>query len=150
MNFRIYQHAKVKSYLKDNTLVFFVNGVNQSCINWVKVEQGLKKLKFIYYKVYNKLTIKIFKISIFSNFSKMVTGPFFFLKIKKKGLKIDKNILFSENLKPLFFTLFALKLNNKIYSIAQIKKLNSFNYNSNIALLHQFLSIHLKKLHVLK
>ena len=150
MNFKIYQHTKIKSDLKNNTLLFFVNGVNQDCVNWVKVEQGLKKLKFIYYKVFNKLTIKILKTSIFFNLSKTIAGPFFFFIFKRKKFEIDKILLFSKHLKSLFFSLFALKLNNKVYSIIQIKKLSSFKYSSNIVLFYQFLFIHLKKLSILK
>lgn len=146
MNFKIYQFKKTKSYLKKNSFLFFANGINQISENWVYVEQGLQKLNLIYYKSYNKLTIKILSISIFLNFSKIVNGPFFFLKPDQRFFKKYKIILFNENFKSLFFSLLAMKINNKVYSLSQINNINSLKYKSNITLLHQFLIINLKNL----
>lgn len=146
MNFKIYQFKKTKFYLKKNSFLFLANGISQISENWVQVEQGLQKLNLIYYKSYNKLTIKILSISIFLNFSKIVSGPFFFLKPDQKFFEKYNVILFNENFKYLFFSLLAMKINNKVYSLLQINTINSLKYKSNITLLYQFLIINLKNL----
>lgn len=146
MNFKIYQFKKTKLYLKNNNLLFFSNGINQTSKNWVKIEQGLQKLKLIYYKSYNKLTLKILLTSIFLNFDKIVSGPFFFLKPDQNFFEKYKIISFLENFKSLFFSLLAIKVNNKIYSLLQINNINSFKYKSSIILLYQFLTVNLKNL----
>jgi len=146
MNFKIYQFKKTKFYLKKNSFLFLANGISQISENWVQVEQGLQKLNLIYYKSYNKLTIKILSISIFLNFSKIVNGPFFFLKPDQKFFEKYNVILFNENFKYLFFSLLAIKIHNKVYSLLQIKNINSLKYKSNITLLYQFLIINLKNL----
>lgn len=144
MNFRTYQFIKIKSYLKSNDLLLFSNGIRQNTANWIQTEQGLKKLNLIFYKTYNKLTIKVLKNSTFFNFTQLISGPFFFFKLKQKLLSINKNILFSEKLKSLLFALLALKLNNKLYSLVQLKNLTSLNYKSNMSLFYQYLLVHLK------
>ena len=52
-------------------------------------------------------------------------------------------ILLIKNLKP-SFSLISLKLNNKIYSPAQLKGVKSFSYKKNMFNLHKSLDRHLK------
>merc|ERR1711957_353287 len=148
MNSRKYQKFKIKSYLTDNELLFFLNGNNQIRGNWLQIEQGLKRLNLMYYKVYNKLLIKSFSLSIFSNLNKLVSGPFFFIKLGQLFSKITIPLM--ESLKKLFLNCLIMKVDNKVYSFLQLKNFKSFNYTNNISLLYQFLSTHLKKLTMLK
>nr|QUS63605.1 hypothetical protein [Haslea silbo]QUS63808.1 hypothetical protein [Haslea silbo] len=146
--FRDYQLLKVKQYLKQKFLLFS-NGANQTSTNWLAVEQGLYKSNLKYYKVYNKIALKVLKNSIYNNIGQIVKGTFFFLKLKNNSTVLIKQKLFKE-LESIFFTLLSIKLNNKIYSIAQIKKIKSLNYKNNIAILYQFLSTNLKCIYGLK
>ena len=148
MNSRNYQNFKIKSYLINNELLFFLNGNNQTRGNWLQIEQGLKRLKLIYYKIYNKLLIKSFSFSIFSNLNKLVSGPFFLIKLDQFFLKMTLSLV--EDLKKLFFNCLVIKINNKIYSFLQFKNLRSFSYINNTILLYQFLLTNLKMLSMLK
>merc|ERR1711957_999698 len=148
MNSRKYQKFKIKSYLTDNELLFFLNGNNQIRGNWLQIEQGLKRLNLMYYKVYNKLLIKSFSFSIFSNLNKLVSGPFFLIKLDQFFFKMTLSLI--EDLKKLFFNCLVVKINNKIYSFLQFKNLRSFSYTNNTILLYQFLLTNLKTLTMLK
>jgi hypothetical protein len=147
MNFKIYQFLKIKSFLKTNNIIFLFSGINLNQNSLIQLEQNFIKLNFVYYKVYNELTIKLFKNSTFYNFNKLISGPFFFFRTKKK-IMID--ILDFENSKFLFFLLLALKFNNRIYSILQIKNLYSINYKNNLVVLYQFLITSIKKCFTIK
>nr|YP_010516693.1 hypothetical protein ON925_mgp23 [Haslea provincialis]UXN44236.1 hypothetical protein [Haslea provincialis] len=140
--FRDYQFLKVKQYLKQKFLLFS-NGANQTSTNWLAVEQSLSKSNLKYYKVYNKIALKVLKKSIYNNIRQAVKGTFFFLKLDKNSTLLTKQKLFKK-LESVFFTLLSVKLNNKIYSIAQMKKLKSLNYRNNMAIFYQFLSTNLK------
>lgn len=145
MKFKNYQILKVQNYLKTNSLLLLSHGTNQKAFNWIKLEQNLKTINLKYYKLYNKITRKIFKISIFSNFINLINGPFFFLTLTNKTTALlPKKLITKELLEFLKFKLLALKFNKKIYSVKQIQKLNSFVYKQTISVFYQFLLINLK------
>ena len=148
MNHRNYQKLKIKFYLTDNELLFFLNGNNQTRNSWLQIEQDLTKLKLTYYKVYNKLLIKSLNFSIFSNLDTLVSGPFFLIKPNQLFSKITIPLL--KRFKKLLFHCLVMKINNKIHSFLQFKNFKSLTYMNNIALLYQFLLTNLKKLTTLK
>ena len=143
MKLKNYQKLKIEKYLKNNSILLLSSGINKKSNNWVKLEQGLKKINLNYYKIYNKIARKIFKTSIYSNFINLINGPFFLL-IPKNETILNKKILKKETLEFFKFRLLALKLNKKIYSTKQIQKLNSFVYKESISIFYQFLIINLK------
>ena len=143
MKLKNYQILKIKRHLKNNSILLLSSGINKKSNNWVKLEQGLKKINLNYYKPYNKIARKIFKTSIYSNFINLINGPFFLL-IPKNETILNKKILKKETLEFFKFRLLALKLNKKIYSTKQIQKLNSFVYKESISIFYQFLIINLK------
>ena len=143
MKLKNYQKLKIEKYLKNNSILLLSSGINKKSNNWVKLEQGLKKINLNYYKPYNKIARKIFKTSIYSNFINLINGPFFLL-IPKNETILNKKILKKETLEFFKFRLLALKLNKKIYSTKQIQKLNSFVYKESISVFYQFLLINLK------
>lgn len=146
--FRNYQLSRTKQYLK-NKFLLFSNGANQNSQNWLTVEQGLSSSKLKYYKIYNKIALKVLNHSIYKNIQQLVQGTFFFLQLNKnKTAFLNKKKLF-KNLETIFFKLVSIKLNNKIYSIAQIKNIKSFKYKNNIALLYQFFLVNLKSQYVM-
>jgi hypothetical protein len=140
---KTYKLNKTKNYIKDNNLIFFFNGINKNSNNWLLTEQKLKTLKLNYYKIFNKTTIKSLKKSIYFSTVPMVYGIIFFIKPHSETQALSvKNV--SNNLESLFFTVLALKLNNKVYSAKQIEKNNSFNYKENKLLMSQFCITNLK------
>lgn len=141
---------KTKNYAQKIDLFFFFNGVNRNFNDWIILEQGLNKIKFNYYKVFDKTSRKILNTSIYSNVSALINGLIFFLKpLSNNRQEITKQNLLND-FEPLFFTLLALKLNNKIYSTNQLKIIWSFNYHDNPLLFFKFGLTNLKLLITVK
>lgn len=141
-NFKTYKLIQLKKYLRKNGFFFLFDSVKLNKKKWTLNEQNLKKLKLRYYKPSNKITIKIFKSSIYKNFNFNIIGFIFFISscYKRTELKLSHVLKF---LKP-SFVLISAKLNNKIYSIAQIKRLDILSYNKNIFSLYRIFKIQLK------
>lgn len=146
--FRDYQFSKIKQFLK-NKFLLFSNGANQNSQNWLTVEQGLSNSNLKYYKIYNKIALKVFKNSIYKEIKQMIRGTFFFLKLGETSVLMNKHKLFKE-LESISFTLLSVKLNNKIYSIVQLKNIKSLNYRNNVAVLYQFFLVNLKHVYGIK
>ena len=140
--FRDYQFLKTKKHLKSKFLIFS-NGVNQTSKNWLTIEQSLSDCNLNYYKIYNKIALKVFKNSLYKNTDNIVKGAFFFLKLKNALLVLNKQKLF-KSLEATFFTLLSIKLNNKIYSAIQVKNMKSLNYKNTMTVFYQFLLVNLK------
>ena len=141
-NLKNYQILKTKQYLKENNFLLFSIGANQSAQNWINIEQGLHKLKLNYYKIYNNVTLKIIKKSIYKNSLSIINSTFFFLRPFSNQLINQKNLL--NSLSSVFFNILSIKLNKKIYTISQSKNITSFNYKTNVSIMYQFLIINLK------
>lgn len=146
--FRDYQFSKIKQFLK-NKFLLFSNGANQNSQNWLIVEQELSNSNLKYYKIYNKIALKVFKNSIYKEIKQMIKGTFFFLKLGETSVLMNKHKLFKE-LESISFTLLSVKLNNKIYSIVQLKNIKSLNYRNNVAVLYQFFLVNLKHVYCIK
>lgn len=146
MKFTDYQNIKIKNYLKNDSLLLILNGINQKSKNQILIKQEIKKLKIIYYKTYNKLTIKLFKNSIYKNFTKLIYSPVFFLTTKQKYF----NVTTTKYLETLKFPILGIKLNKKIYTTTQLKNIKSTKYTSGISLLYQFLLINLKLIQIIQ
>jgi hypothetical protein len=90
-------------------------------------EQDLKKINFSYYKVFNKTATKTLKNSIYNNIKPIINGITFFIKPASIPKQLTKEVIL-DNFEPLLFMILAVKFNNKIYSITQLKKTNSLDY----------------------
>ena len=144
-NLKTYQLSRSKKYLTEHSLLILSYNANQNSFNWLSVEQGLHKLNFKYYKNYNNTTIKMIEKTIFRNFLQMISSTFFLLRTEQINNKFLTNkILLVKNLQDVQFNIHSLKLNNKIYSITQLKKINSLRYDDSIKIFHQFLNTHFK------
>lgn len=144
MKFKSYQNKKIKNYFKNYSLLLISNGINQKSKNQVLIKQELKKLKIIYYKIYNKLTIKIFKHSIYKNITKLIYSTIFFLTTKQKYF----NLTITKYLESIKFSILGIKLNKKIYAITQLKNIKSTNYKSGLSVFYQFVLINLKLIQI--
>jgi hypothetical protein len=114
---------------------------------WTNTEQNLKKLKLNYYKPLNGTTFKTFKTSIYQNFSSVVGGFIIFINTNYKTTELDLSSVI-KSMKP-FFVLISVKLNNKIYSPAQLKGMKNLSYNKNMFNFHKSLDKHLKTSYML-
>ena len=141
-NLKDYQIFKLKKYFKNNSFFFLFHSAKLNLNQWIAVEQELKKLKLNYYKTLNGTTLKTFEKSIYKNSSPLITNFVIFIDSKFKSTEFDLEQL-TKNLKP-SFSLIALKLNNKIYSPAQLKGVKSLSYKKNMFNLHRSLDQHLK------
>ena len=142
LNFRDYQKIKTKSILKKNNFLLLTIGANQNSSNWTTLEQNLHKLNLDYTKIYNNITTKILKDSIAKKLKNTINSTFFFLKPKNTAKIIKSNFLNEINLSK--FHVVTIYLNKKLYSVSQLKKINSYHYKKNITILYQFLSTMLK------
>lgn len=141
-NLKDYQIFKLKKYFKNNGFFFLFHSAKLSLNQWIIVEQELKKLKLNYYKTLNGTTLKTLEKSIYKTSSPIITNFVTFINLKFKTTEFDLERL-KKDLKP-SFSLIALKLNNKIYSSAQLKGVKSLSYKKNMFNLHRSLDQHLK------
>ncbi len=141
-NLKNYQLLKTKQYLKKNDFLLFSIGANQKAQNWITTEQGLYKLKLNYHKIYNNITIKIIKNSIYKNLLNLINSTFFFI-IPRNNKLLGKKILL-QGLNSIQLNVLAIKLNKKIYALSQSRGINSFNYKTSISVIYQFLITNLK------
>lgn len=141
-NLKNYRIFKTKKYLKNSEFFLLYHAPKLNSKEWIKIEQELKKLNLEYYKVFNGTTLKTMNNSIYKNFTPLISGIVIFIKPIEKFTELDLQIL-NKNLKS-FFVLLAIKLNNKIYSIEQIKNIPGFSYNKNMFSLYRNLEKYIK------
>lgn len=136
---KTYKIFKIKYYLKKKKLFFFYATTSLNLKSWLSVEQTFKKSNLTFYRLFNTLAIKIIKKSIYTNFTQLIHSLTLFVSLKTtKTLKL-KNLT---KLKKVL-TLLSVKLNNKIYSILQLKNLIFLNYNINILQFYKSLIVYL-------
>ena len=137
-----YQTTKINSYIKINTfLLFFLTNKSKN-ISWKKNEQTLKKLKLTYYKTINKIVLRKFKNSIYKNFTTLISGVILLVTTtdKKRFEKFEK---IKKTLQS-NFSLISVKLNNKIYSVDELKKISYLSHTQNLFIFYQSLERFLK------
>jgi hypothetical protein len=136
---KTYKILKKKYFLKQNKLFFFYAATSLNLKNWLAIEQTLKKSNLNYYRLSNTLAIKTMKSSIYVNFKQLIHSLTMFVNPKPKATLKLKQL---RNLEKAL-TLLSVRLNNKIYSISQLKGLNSLDYNFTVLRLFQFFIIYL-------
>lgn len=140
---KIYKVKKTKNYIKINKFFIFYNSINKNSNEWLANEQEFKNIEFNYYKVFNKIINLTFKKSIYFNINPLISSVLILIKPKKFLNLLEKKKLINK-FENMFFIFTALKLNNKIYSTNQIKKVNSLNYKDNFLILFHFLNANIK------
>ena len=130
LNLKLYKLLKTKILIENNSLILLFNEI--------------KSENTIFFKNYNcyfiriKLLKKLLQNSKLCNLSNLTNGILIFVTLKKYNLdiktfeKIKTNSLFM-----------GLKLNNKLYSSKQLKKIKTLNYYLNIKNLHTSLNFNL-------
>lgn len=142
LDFKSYKAIKTKNYVKKENIYFFFNGVGKNSNYWISIEQNLKTINFDYYKIFNQMSRKILNKSLYKNI-KWVINSLTFL-IKPKTNQLFKQILIA-NFESILFNLLAIKINNKVYQMVQLKKNYSLEYQNNKKLIFQFKIINLRK-----
>ena len=145
--FKTYQKVKVKKYFQNNNFFLLFHSAKLNLTKWMVVEQNLKKLKLNYYKPLNKTTTNTFKNSVYRNFSSNIAGFILFVNSRYKSTEFNLSFII-KSLKPSFI-LASIKLNNKIYSPAQLKGLNDLSYKKSVLNLYKTLDRQLKTSYVL-
>jgi len=138
-----YKINKIKNYIKNNHIFFLFNGNTLKSYDWIITEQSFKNMNFKYYKIFNKAAIKTLNKSVYKQIKTTINGITFFIRPTQNIPLLTKQLLFN-NFESLFFSLIALKINNKMYSSKQLKNISSLNYKTNKLLIYQFNITHLK------
>ena len=121
-NLKTYKLLKFKAYIKKKK--FLILAITSAQKNQIKQDQKFKKLNYNYFQIYNTLSKKILKTSIYKNYLFLIKSVITLIDVKKNIYnfkKLNKNI-----------TVIGFKMNNKIYLIHQLtpEKLE-FNYKLN-------------------
>jgi hypothetical protein len=141
-----YKIFKIKYMLKFTQLFFFFNGTRLRSRNWVLVEQALKLIKLNYYKVYNISTNKIIDLSTFKNGNKLIiNGTTLFVALNSRKANESFPIVTKLISTHPLLTFLSTKINNKIYSSLQIRKINFASYNKNLSIFCYSLKKKVKK-----
>jgi hypothetical protein len=144
-----YKILKIKNFIKNNNLFFFFNGINPNSNNWIHTEQELQKIRFNYYKVFNKTSKKILEISIYKVIEPTINGVTYFIKPLDNNKELTKHLLIN-NLGPLLFTMLIVKFNNKAYTAKQFKNTSTLNYEQTILSFYQYGLTNIKSHYAIK
>ena len=141
--FKKYKLEKSKKQIKYNKIGFLFHATNSDSIKKLKLDQNLEKNNFKSIKIKNNLLKIVLKTSIFSKQCHLINGSLCFLYYSnpkiingkfKNIFKVDPGL-----------SLIAIKLNNKIYSINQLKKITTVNYVENLKIFSKTLNNIYKK-----
>ncbi len=132
-----YKILKTKKYIKTSDFFFFFNGINKNSTDGTKTEQELKKLNLSYFKIFNKTSKNLLKNSVYRNIEPLINGLTIFIKFDSKDNK-NLNISKKKLLNLESFVFLAIKMNQNIYSLNQVRYVNSLKYRESKLLLYQF------------
>ena len=136
-NNKYYKLKKTKQYFKNEPLFLIYASTNLNSKNTLKLQQKLKKNNLKSLTIKNQLAKKFINDSIFKKVLSLITGSICFIKLNEKTLQENFEIL--TNLDS-SLTLIGLKITNKIYSINQLKNIQTLNYTKNINVLAKTLN----------
>lgn len=122
-----YQVLKFKNYFKNKSLFLVFHCAKLNSKEWSETDQKLKRSKLNYYKPLNKVMLKELKSSIYINYNPIINSSLLFISLKDTHNLIKLN----NNLQPLFVNV-CLKLNNRLYSIQQLNKVQNLSYTKNV------------------
>ena len=122
--------------LKQKDFIFFFQTTNLTAPDKLKMEQKFSEKSIGSYKTHNNSAKIVLQNSIFLNFSGLINGTSCLNFYNNKF--IDNNFKNSSNFNSIMI-LTAVKVNKKIYSRNQLKKLLTINYLKNITLFNKTL-----------
>ena len=131
LKLKIYKFYRLKRFLKNRSLFFIYHTNSLNSRNWKKLEKKLTKLNLGYYKIQNKLFIKLLEQSIFKNLILLINGPILivFPKYKRiEKLRLETLVSLHNSLQ-----LISFKLNNRFYLFSQMRNLKTFGYRQTVS-----------------
>ena len=135
-NLNIYKVLKLTQLLRNNKILFIVNGFNIKQNSWLKIEQNLYKKHFIINKL-EKYSINSFlSKTIFQNGNLLFRGSLFLLNYNLTHI-LTKTLYLQPKHNNL--SLIGILFKNKIYSKNQVFKIISFIFKKNLKFLYSFL-----------
>jgi len=134
---KFYKFYKLKSFLKTNPLFFIYHSSSLDTKNWKVLEQKLTKLKLNCYKIHNNILTKIIMKSVLKNIVPLINGPILIVSLKKRQLN-ELNFKKMSTLHP-SLQLISFKLNNKCYTLEQIKNLQNLSFEGNVTILKRLI-----------
>ena len=144
LTFKGYKKKRIETLLNSKNFLIICNSASVDSKEWRKIYQGLFELGIKTEKVTNGLFKNAIKNTKFYYFNGLFNGSILLLTVDNKGktdlmkllnqLKRHKNVI----------SILGIKINNQIYSLNQIKKLNTLNYSTNLKLLYNSLHKTLK------
>lgn len=129
-NLKTYKHHKIKTSFQQFNLLFFLHSPFLNNKTSIKMNQKLLKFKLQHYKVSNKLFNNTIKNSVFTHLAVLIHASIILLNSSHSISTVSQ----LTKINPL--TLLGLRLNNKIYSKKQLKKLKKISYAQNVLVLH--------------
>jgi len=141
-----YKTIKTKNFIKNSSFFIIFNGVNPHTSSRILTEQELKKLELSSYKLYNKTSKILIRVSIYKVIEPAINGITFLIKPFEKNKELSKQQI-TNNLKSLLFIMLVIKLNNKIYSARQFKHVNTLYYQQMKMLFYQYGLTNVKSYH---
>ena len=128
-NLKTYKHHKIKTSFQQFNLLFFLHSPFIDNKTSIKTNQKLLKFKLQHYKISNKLFNNTIKNSVFTHLTVLIHASIILVNS-------SQSITFTQLTKINPLTLLGLRLNNKIYSKKQLKKLKKVSYIQNVLVLH--------------
>jgi hypothetical protein len=137
-----YKLSKIKKYVKNKgiLLIYLTNDVQTK--QFLKIKQKNKTKKLITYKPNKSLLKKYLKSTTIFRTIPSATGPYLFVTFTN-GTNLNEPFakFFELNRTSNFL---ALKINDKIYTKAQLKHVPTLSYKNNVKLFHNCLNNTLK------
>lgn len=141
---KTFKLKKLNFLLKKKKLILFFNLININTINWINIEQKLKKNNILYYKIYNTLALLLIKNSLFKNIKFLINSTIIFFSpyyYEKTFSFIIKKVL---DISHLYLNCLCIKVNNILYYASQLNNIVSFKYIKNIFIFFLYLKNILK------
>jgi len=141
-NLKNYKLKQIKEYVKKERFFFIYNISNLNYENQLKIDQTFYNNNLKCLKVYNTISKSLLKQSIFKNTETIINGSIGFVTFKD-----DKIVL--NSLKKLLkphptMDLLGVRLNNKVYSVNQLKNLTTLSLKKNMGIFNKSLTKLLK------
>ena len=137
-NLKTYKHHKIKTSFQQFNLLFFLHSPFLNSKISIKMNQKLLKFNLQHYKVSNKLFNNTIKNSVFTHLAVSIHASIVLLHSSQSISS------YTQLTKINSLTLLSLRLNNKIYSKKQLKKLKKISYLQNVLILHNSIKTFIK------
>lgn len=142
LNIKNCKIKKIDKHFKASNFFFLINGMNQNFLDWLLIEQRLKRIGFNCNTFLNKITLKALKDSNFGAIESAINS--FTCTLETKPDKRFLKLAVINTFNSLFFELLIIKLNGRTYPAVSSKNTRLLKYKKTKLLFYQFNLTHLK------